>query len=174
MGREEERNGPTPGESRILDEPRGVEIEQLANVIEAYPDIRFITELRFDDKPHLTMISALPAVGQDPTTPSRACRAVSFLPTRRPKLSCKNRSPKNCWARLQPRRSTNQCRGTGKAAAGQRIDDALRATDARAGSRPKLRPIGKATIATFGRRRSLFRCFARAEAENRRRRRSRS
>ncbi len=61
MGREEERNGPTPGESRILDEPARHEIERLPNVLEAYPDIRFITELRYEDKPHLTMISALPS-----------------------------------------------------------------------------------------------------------------
>lgn len=61
MGREEERNGPTPGESRVLDEPARLAIEHLPNVAEAYPDIRFATELRFDDKPHLTMISALPA-----------------------------------------------------------------------------------------------------------------
>jgi len=60
MGREEERSGPTPGESRILDEPTRQEIEHLPNVLEAYPDIRFATELRYDDKPHLTMISALP------------------------------------------------------------------------------------------------------------------
>jgi putative ABC transport system permease protein len=30
-------------------------------VLEAYPDIRFITELRFEDKPHLTMVAALPS-----------------------------------------------------------------------------------------------------------------
>jgi putative ABC transport system permease protein len=60
MGREEERSGPNPGESRILDEAARHEIEHLPNVLEAYPDIRFITELRFDDKPHLTMISAMP------------------------------------------------------------------------------------------------------------------
>jgi hypothetical protein len=30
-------------------------------VLEAYPDIRFITELRYDDKPHLTMVGALPS-----------------------------------------------------------------------------------------------------------------
>jgi len=60
MGREEERSGPNPGESRMLDEPARKEIEQLPNVLEAYPDIRFATELRFEDKPHLTMISALP------------------------------------------------------------------------------------------------------------------
>ena len=61
MGREEERNGPMPGESRVLDEGARLEIEHLPNVIEAYPDIRFITEVRYDDKPHLTMIAALPA-----------------------------------------------------------------------------------------------------------------
>ena len=61
MGREQEREGPAPGESRVLDEPARLEIEHLPNVIEAYPDIRFITELRYDDKPHLTMISALPS-----------------------------------------------------------------------------------------------------------------
>ena len=61
FNREEERNGPAPGESRILDEPTRVEIEHLPNVLEAYPDIRFITELRYEDKPHLTTIAALPA-----------------------------------------------------------------------------------------------------------------
>lgn len=61
MGREEDRNGPAPGESRILDEGSRLEIEHLPNVVEAYPDIRFITELRYEDKPHMTMVSALPA-----------------------------------------------------------------------------------------------------------------
>jgi putative ABC transport system permease protein len=60
-GREDERNGPTPAESRVLDEAARKEIEHLPNVIEANPDIRFITELRYEDKPHLTMISALPS-----------------------------------------------------------------------------------------------------------------
>jgi putative ABC transport system permease protein len=60
MGREEERNGPSPGESRVLDEAARVEIERLPNVSEAYPDIRFASELRFEDKPHLTTVSALP------------------------------------------------------------------------------------------------------------------
>ena len=60
MGRQEERNGPIPGQSRILDEAARIEIEHLPNVSEAYPDIRFSTELRFEDKPHLTIVSALP------------------------------------------------------------------------------------------------------------------
>jgi putative ABC transport system permease protein len=61
FNRDEERSGPAPGESRILDEATRQEIEHLPNVAEAYPDIRFITELRYDDKPHLTTIAALPA-----------------------------------------------------------------------------------------------------------------
>ena len=61
FNREEERNGPAPGESRILDEPTRQEIERLPHVLEANPDIRFITELRFEDKPHLTTIAALPS-----------------------------------------------------------------------------------------------------------------
>ncbi len=64
FGRDEEHSGPAPGESRILDEPTRQEIERLPNVLEAYPDIRFITELRFEDKPHLTAVSALPASAQ--------------------------------------------------------------------------------------------------------------
>jgi putative ABC transport system permease protein len=61
FNREEERSGPPPGESRMLDEPTRAEIEHLPNVLEAYPDIRFITEVRYEDKPHLTTIAALPA-----------------------------------------------------------------------------------------------------------------
>jgi putative ABC transport system permease protein len=61
FGREGERGGPAPAESRILDEPTRREIERLPNVLEASPDIRFITELRYEDKPHLTMVAALPA-----------------------------------------------------------------------------------------------------------------
>jgi putative ABC transport system permease protein len=61
FGGGDERNAPAPGESRILDEPTRQEIEHLPHVLEAYPDIRFITELRYEDKPHLTMVAALPA-----------------------------------------------------------------------------------------------------------------
>jgi putative ABC transport system permease protein len=61
FNRDEERSGPAPAESRVLDEAARHEVEHLPNVAEAYPDIRFITELRYDDKPHLTTIAALPA-----------------------------------------------------------------------------------------------------------------
>lgn len=60
FGHQEEHGGPTPGESRILDESVRQQIERMPNVLEAYPDIRFITELRYDNKPHMTMVAALP------------------------------------------------------------------------------------------------------------------
>jgi putative ABC transport system permease protein len=62
MGRDrDDPGGPSAAESRVLDEAVRQEIERLPIVLEAYPDIRFQTELRFEDKPHLEIISALPA-----------------------------------------------------------------------------------------------------------------
>ena len=58
--REQREDGPPPAESPALDEPARQKIEQLPGVVEAYPDIRFVTEVRFDDKPHLTMVAGVP------------------------------------------------------------------------------------------------------------------
>jgi ABC-type antimicrobial peptide transport system permease subunit len=58
--REQPEDGPLPAESPALDEPARLKIAQLPGVVEAYPDIRFITEFRFDDKPHLTMAGGVP------------------------------------------------------------------------------------------------------------------
>jgi putative ABC transport system permease protein len=58
--REQEENGPAPAESPVLDEAARLKIEQLPNVLEAYPDIRFITELKFEEKPHLTTVAGIP------------------------------------------------------------------------------------------------------------------
>ncbi len=60
FNRNEERNTASAAESRTLDEPARQEIERLPDVLEAYPDIRFITELSYQDKPHLTMVSGIP------------------------------------------------------------------------------------------------------------------
>lgn len=60
FGRDDGRNTASAAESRTLDESARKEIERLPDVLEAYPDIRFITELRFRDKPHLTMVSGIP------------------------------------------------------------------------------------------------------------------
>ena len=60
FNREQEGDGPAPAESPSLDETARQQIERLPNVLEAYPDIRFVTELRYKDKPHLTMVAGLP------------------------------------------------------------------------------------------------------------------
>jgi putative ABC transport system permease protein len=60
FNREDERSTATAAESRTLDEPARQEIERLPDVLEAYPDIRFVTELRYLEKPHLTMVSGIP------------------------------------------------------------------------------------------------------------------
>jgi ABC-type antimicrobial peptide transport system permease subunit len=58
--REGREDGPTPAESPSLDESARKKIEQLPGVAEAYPDIRFVTQLRFDDKAHMTMVGGVP------------------------------------------------------------------------------------------------------------------
>jgi putative ABC transport system permease protein len=61
FNRDEEKNGPAPAESPALDEPSRQRIEQLPNVTEAYPDLRFITSFTYESKPHLTMVAGIPA-----------------------------------------------------------------------------------------------------------------
>jgi putative ABC transport system permease protein len=58
--REQREDGPPPAESPSLDEPARKKIEQIPGVVEAYPDIRFVTEVRFDGKLHLTMVAGVP------------------------------------------------------------------------------------------------------------------
>ena len=60
FSREQEMSGPSAAESPVLDEAARQQFEQLPNVVEVYPDIRFVTELRYQGKPHLTMVSGLP------------------------------------------------------------------------------------------------------------------
>ncbi len=60
FNREQDRNGPAPAESPALDDTALQEMQRISNVAEAYPDIRLITDLRYEGKQHLTMIAALP------------------------------------------------------------------------------------------------------------------
>ncbi len=60
FNREQEENGPAPAESPDLDEAARLRIARVPGVVEAYPDLRFVTELRYEDKPHLTMVAGLP------------------------------------------------------------------------------------------------------------------
>jgi ABC-type antimicrobial peptide transport system permease subunit len=60
FNREQEMSGPAAAKSPVLDERAREQFEKLKNVLEVYPDIRFVTELRYDSKPHLTMVAGLP------------------------------------------------------------------------------------------------------------------
>ena len=101
MGREEERNGPTAGESRVLDEAARSDIERMPNVAEAYPDIRFPSELRFEDKSHMTMISALPESAKA-NDAFEGMQGTFFTSTPRRKPFCRSHLPRNFWARRRP------------------------------------------------------------------------
>jgi putative ABC transport system permease protein len=45
---------------RVLDDQARKEIAKLANVVEVYPQIRFFTEVRFNDKPFATVVAGMP------------------------------------------------------------------------------------------------------------------
>ena len=60
FNREQENTGPAASESRALDDAARADIARVPNVIEVTPDIRFITELRYQEKPHLTMVAGMP------------------------------------------------------------------------------------------------------------------
>jgi putative ABC transport system permease protein len=53
-------NGPPAADSRPLDENARLEIARLPNVREAAPDIRFATELHYQDKAQFAMVAGLP------------------------------------------------------------------------------------------------------------------
>ncbi|MGA3089220.1 MAG: FtsX-like permease family protein [Terriglobales bacterium] len=58
--REAREDDPLPAESPVLDELARQKIERLSGVVEAYPDIRFVTEMRFDNQLHLAMVAGIP------------------------------------------------------------------------------------------------------------------
>lgn len=58
--------GPTPArESKPLDEDARHEIEKLPNVVEVYPQIRFVTEVRYNDNPYPAMVAGIPASARE-------------------------------------------------------------------------------------------------------------
>ncbi|MFZ0036773.1 MAG: FtsX-like permease family protein [Candidatus Acidiferrales bacterium] len=57
---------PAPaGESKPLDDAARQELEHLPNVIEVYPQIRFVTEVRFNDTPYPAMVAGVPASARE-------------------------------------------------------------------------------------------------------------
>src|ERR1700751_5694730 len=45
---------------RVLDDAARKEMENLPNVIEVYPQVRFFTEIRFNNKPYATVVAGMP------------------------------------------------------------------------------------------------------------------
>jgi putative ABC transport system permease protein len=60
MGRPQPREAPPDKPPRPLDEDARKELEKLPNVIEVYPQIRFFTEVRFNNKPFATVVGGMP------------------------------------------------------------------------------------------------------------------
>ncbi len=57
---------PSPAaESRPLDADARHEIEHLPDVLEVYPQIRFVTEVRFNDTPYPAMVAGVPASARE-------------------------------------------------------------------------------------------------------------
>ncbi len=46
---------------RKLDEDARQQLEQIKNVVEVYPEVRFPTEVQFDGKPYMTTVAGIPA-----------------------------------------------------------------------------------------------------------------
>ncbi len=63
--RHDHPTGATAAEARVLDENARQQIAKLPDVLEAYPDIRFITQFDFEAKPNLTMVAGLPYSAKD-------------------------------------------------------------------------------------------------------------
>ncbi len=59
MGRPQ-RESESDKPPRVLDEDARKEMEKLPNVIEVYPQIRFFTEIRFNNKPYATVVAGMP------------------------------------------------------------------------------------------------------------------
>ena len=84
---------------RPLDEGARKEFEKLPNVIEVFPQIRFFTEVRFNNKPYATVVAGLPESSRN----SGAFDGMqgNFFSSRT-KPSCKSSSPKTSRTSLRP------------------------------------------------------------------------
>jgi putative ABC transport system permease protein len=60
MGRPQRREADTDKPPLPLDDAARKELEKLPNVIEVYPQIRFFTEVRFNNKPFATVVAGMP------------------------------------------------------------------------------------------------------------------
>ena len=123
FGREDEQRGTAcAAESRALDESARQEIEHLPNVLGAYPDIRFVTELATKTNRISPWCPVFPT-RQGRTTHLPECPAASSLRKVRLRPSCKNLSPRSCSAkrRLRERQTISRSNDLAKPLFGQEL-----------------------------------------------------
>jgi putative ABC transport system permease protein len=60
LPRADRRAGITAANARVLDEDARQDIAKLPNVVEVNPDVRFNTEVRYNDEPHVGSVGGLP------------------------------------------------------------------------------------------------------------------
>ena len=87
--------------NRALDEDARREISKLPGVLEAVPDLRMMTQVRFGDKPHRAMVARCPS---RPATAKRLkiSRGTFSPPATPPRPSCRGASPRSYWASILP------------------------------------------------------------------------
>jgi putative ABC transport system permease protein len=64
FGRRREEPPPTPGESKPLDQSARQEIQKIPEVIEVYPQVNFLTEVRYKNNPSPVMVAGVPESGR--------------------------------------------------------------------------------------------------------------
>src|SRR6202158_6433423 len=60
LGRNGAANSPPPQGARVLDKNARKGMEGLPNVVEVYPQIRFLTEMRYAGTPYSTIVAGIP------------------------------------------------------------------------------------------------------------------
>jgi putative ABC transport system permease protein len=63
--RAERRRDPSPADTRALDTDARAEMAKLPEVVEVYPEVRFPTEIRYEDRSHFTTVAGLPLSARD-------------------------------------------------------------------------------------------------------------
>lgn len=61
----EEREAPNAANARVLDDSARQEIERISNVVEVVPEVRVITDVRYNDKNHTAFLAGVPPSAKD-------------------------------------------------------------------------------------------------------------
>lgn len=65
LPRARQQENPAPASSRPLDQGARRELERLSNVVEVYPELRFMTEVRSNGRSQFTMVTGMSPLARD-------------------------------------------------------------------------------------------------------------